>query len=74
MKVGDPIYIPLFKQFGTVEEILPDGRPARARIMTPEGDRVINIVSLIIEAVSISGTLLRLIKQIVNSIRSLIKR
>lgn len=74
MKVGDPIYIPLFRQFATVDEILPDGRPTRAKIMTPEGERVINIFSLVIEAVTVSGTLYRLAKQIYRSIRTLFKR
>lgn len=72
MKAGDTIFIKEFAQYAVITEVLPDGRPTRAEIMTPEGPRIVNILSLVIEAVGLGHSLYQLIRTIIKSIKYLI--
>ena len=49
VKKGDQVYLPELKQFGTVEEITESGRPKTVRIQTPDGDKIINVLNMIVK-------------------------
>jgi hypothetical protein len=69
--VGQEVYLPSLRQFGRVHLTNAAGEAVQVKIKTPDGDKIINTLNMIVTIVSIvEKGLLPLLKAIVMEIKS----
>lgn len=70
VSVGDEVYLPKYKAFGEVREIMPDGTISKVAIQTPRGEMIVNTLNLVVRIAMILESLVPVLKRLWQSIFS----